>query len=651
MLVALLLLHGCSPATQSSGSAASNTTPSAPAASATIAAPLNLCRPADLPPADLRAKPGYTQMRVIVTDAQGNPVSGLKQSDLSMRTGEKTYPITFFRAENPPETPVSIVVVADVSATMYDKMIVKHGDLTRARAAIIEAGQDLNDCDEMAMVVVGGTNLKPDGLTLGPITYAQPFTTEKELPLSAAFFMAPSGKPLLADGIRMGLNAVADGHYTNRALVVMTDGLDSKAVADSVKVLESVPKGSFSFWVIGIGDPDTVNANSRLDAAAIKTLAVAGGGEAIFVKPVDSDNGASLSQAIKTIGTGAARGYTVGAVVPAGAETPAVVVKNRPSAIVSAARVSNELLTAVAALPPPVSAAQCINAPQVPSAISSQPGFSLLAVSVTDRNNTPVTGLKQSDFTASCGGSPCPIVYFEPAPSTTPLSLALVVDTSGSMRLKLQSVEREFARLIESLRPCDEVALFAFSNRTYLLQPSTIDHRRAAGRLALLQAGGPTALYDAIEHGLQLLAKVKEGRKALVVVTDGVDNKSGTPKDKLLADLRKAGVPVYVIGIGPAPSGASTAYLGPLASDPEVLDPGTLSEIARAGGGRDFVVPSMVEDQGEAFSATISSIMTDLTRSYTIGVDTSPSAPIAVVSLLNRSDSADISVLGNRAGN
>ncbi len=249
-----------------------------------------------------------------------------------------------------------------------------------------------------------------------------------------------------------------------------------------------------------------------------------------------------------TIANGLARGYTIGLVAPPTATKLSVTIANQPGAIVREEVVSSQLLAAAAELPEPVVCAA--GSAATPPAISSQPGFTLLTTTVMGTDQKLVQGLKQSDFQALCGGKPCPVVYLHEATSAEPKSIVIAIDSSGSMQPKLETVRRDLGKLIEGLGPCDQVALFAFTGRPYLLQPLTTRHKVAENRLTMLRAYGQTALYDAVEQSLRMLRKGKYERRAVVLVTDGMDNMSGTPKETLLTDLRRSGVPVYAIGIG-----------------------------------------------------------------------------------------------------
>ncbi len=91
---------------------------------------------------------------------------------------------------------------------------------------------------------------------LGAVTLAQSFTTDQSLALQKMYSVIPSGEKRLADGLRMGFETLSGAHYPNRAMVLMTDGLDQAAIDQSAPVLAQIRESGVSFWVIGIGDPD-----------------------------------------------------------------------------------------------------------------------------------------------------------------------------------------------------------------------------------------------------------------------------------------------------------------------------------------------------------------------------------------------------------
>jgi Ca-activated chloride channel family protein len=159
-------------------------------------------------------------------------------------------------------------------------------------------------------------------------------------------------------------------------------------------------------------------------------------------------------------------------------------------------------------------------------------------VNVTDKNGSIVGGLTKDDFAVFEDGRPQEIAIFEKQ-SEVPLNLTLAIDTSGSVQKDLSdeaAAARHFAHDI--LRPQDQMSVLEFATEVRELTPFTnklavIDHG-----LGELRGDWATALYDAICAGSERLGK-REGRKVLVVVSDGDDTaKSSTYAQALEAALR-----------------------------------------------------------------------------------------------------------------
>src|SRR5579863_6167371 len=132
--------------------------------------------------------------------------------------------------------------------------------------------------------------------------------------------------------------------------------------------------------------------------------------------------------------------------------------------------------------------------------LRQQPGYEQVTVTVTDPRGTYVTGLEKSDFKLYMDGQQRPIEFFR-KDLNTPVSVGILVDTSGSMVPKIPQAKAAIAEFISNLNPRDDVFLFAFSDRPFLLQGFTTNHAAVMSRLALLHAFGQTALYDVILDG------------------------------------------------------------------------------------------------------------------------------------------------------
>ena len=146
-----------------------------------------------------------------------------------------------------------------------------------------------------------------------------------------------------------------------------------------------------------------------------------------------------------------------------------------------------------------------------------------LNVSVTDRQGKKVTQLKREDFVVLEDGVPQEIVHF--APVDAPVNLVLLLDLSGSIGGKLKEMKKAAIRFVESLKDNDRMAVAVFTSRFKLVSGFTSDHKRLKHCIDdIKHPGGGTRLYDAEWKTFDLLGEIKEGRKAIVVLTDGVDS-------------------------------------------------------------------------------------------------------------------------------
>jgi Ca-activated chloride channel family protein len=146
-----------------------------------------------------------------------------------------------------------------------------------------------------------------------------------------------------------------------------------------------------------------------------------------------------------------------------------------------------------------------------------------LNVSVTDRQGKKVTALKREDFVVLENGVSQEIVHF--APVDAPVNLVLLLDLSGSIGGKLKAMKKAAIRFVESLKDNDRMAVAVFTSRFKLVTGFTSDHKRLKDCIDdIKHPGGGTRLYDAEWKTFDLLNEIKEGRKAIVVLTDGVDS-------------------------------------------------------------------------------------------------------------------------------
>lgn len=173
-----------------------------------------------------------------------------------------------------------------------------------------------------------------------------------------------------------------------------------------------------------------------------------------------------------------------------------------------------------------------------------------LPVTVLDAGGAPITGLKQSEFHVYEQGKPQKISNFNFA-SNLPLSVGVLVDHSGSMKPRMKEAREaavEFFRDI--IHGQDRAFIAGFSFDVTKVAPFVSDVAALEAQVkAIPDAEGGTSLYDAIVTGLYRFRSI-EGRKALIVVTDGEDTTSRVSYEDMLKYVRAARVPIYFIGVG-----------------------------------------------------------------------------------------------------
>ena len=268
---------------------------------------------------------------------------------------------------------------------------------------------------------------------------------------------------------------------------------------------------------------------------------------------------------------------------------------------------------------------------EVPTEGQPQTSVGRIQVTATDDTGRWVQDLRKQDLTVYEDGMQRPVLGLQ-RDIDTPISMGIVVDTSGSMSWKLEAAEAALQHFVGTLNPRDQVFLTAFSTRTFLLQDFT-DNPAALNRaIGILHANGETALYDAVVQGLQ---KVEQGRwpkKALLVMTDGMDNASSNSLNDAILAGRRGGVLIYTVGLGT--TGGSAMGMGPMfgggmrfgggfgrhmggGGEDERVDAATLERLSDETGATTFVMNPRVSDMS-ALDAHFQSISAELREQYTV---------------------------------
>jgi VWFA-related protein len=179
-----------------------------------------------------------------------------------------------------------------------------------------------------------------------------------------------------------------------------------------------------------------------------------------------------------------------------------------------------------------------------------------LNVKVADAAGKTLPNLKKEDFVVTEDGVAQVITHFEPV--TAPLHIVLLLDLSGSTSDKMKTMKRAAKQFVEALKPNDQVAIAGFTRRFFIISNFTTDRKLLKDRIDdMKNRHSGTAFYDAMWATLDLFDEAAAMRKAVVVLTDGVDNSLDHPDDsdyipkhpfdELMSRLAEADATVYPI--------------------------------------------------------------------------------------------------------
>jgi Ca-activated chloride channel homolog len=172
----------------------------------------------------------------------------------------------------------------------------------------------------------------------------------------------------------------------------------------------------------------------------------------------------------------------------------------------------------------------------------------VLHASVVDKHGKLVGDLPRSVFHVFENGAEQQIKDFRR--EDVPVSMAIVIDNSGSMRPKRLRVESASLQLVRASNPQDEVAIINFNDDYYLDQPLTNDIKKLEEGVSRIDSRGGTAMRDAISASIDYLkSDAKKDKKVLLVVTDGNDNTSSMTLERLVKKAQQSEILLYAIGL------------------------------------------------------------------------------------------------------
>ena len=486
-------------------------------------------------------------LEATVHDKTGRPIGGLDKSAFALEEDGARQELEVVRPE---ALPATYVMLVDSSQS------IAHG-IGFLRDAVTRFMRYLRPADRVLVI--------PFSRTIGAATGP---TDDVDTVLDALLAVHPGGGTSIYDAI-VSTSEMIRRREGRHVLVLLSDGYDEHSVATRDDAVRAVQTSGATAYVIGVGG---VAGISMKGEALLKSFAEATGGRAFFPYR-ESELPIIHDRVAADVATRYLLTYTPTNQRVDGSFRAVRLVTNDKTLIV---RTKPGYF---APKPPPV-----------------RPTLELTAVD----DNRRVLDVTREDLVVVEDGVPQTVEAFSEA--TSPVSIVLALDESGSMRRSAEGVKAAARSFVEALRKEDRLAVLRFADKAEIAHDLTQFRSEAMKAIDEYTSHGGTALWDAVHEANGRLRTV-EGRRVVVVMTDGRDENaaangpgSTTSFDDLLEELRTSGALVYAIGLG---SNVDRDRLQALA--------------ARTGGEASF--PETVE----ALSGEYARIVENLRRQYVIG--------------------------------
>lgn len=254
-----------------------------------------------------------------------------------------------------------------------------------------------------------------------------------------------------------------------------------------------------------------------------------------------------------------------------------------------------------------------------------------IPVSVFDRNGLYIPNLTKENFKIYENGKEQEIAYF--GTSEKPFTVILLLDTSPSTAYKIEEIQAAAIAFVDQLKSQDSVMVIEFDENIHVLTETTRDRQKIYKAIKKADFGGGTSIYDAVDFSLRKRLSTVEGRKAIVLFTDGVDTTSSKARyDDNLSDAEEGDAlifPIYyntffdnnmrngggVYSPFPFPGGGSSYPAPGTTKEEYALGRKYLNDLSEISGGKVFV-PEKVEG---GLTAAFEGIAEELRRQYNIG--------------------------------
>lgn len=242
--------------------------------------------------------------------------------------------------------------------------------------------------------------------------------------------------------------------------------------------------------------------------------------------------------------------------------------------------------------------------------------------SVTDRNGRAIPGMREADFSVYEDGSERKIVNVTPA--SEPFNLVLLLDVSGSVEERIDFIRKAARDFLNTASPQDRISIISFHDDIKIIANFTTDRRLLSQKLDELDAGGATALYDALGYTLvDTLKPLRGERTAVVIMSDGDDNRSFVPFPAILEATIESGALIYPLYVpsGLIPEGSvpkPSVTVDPMRSKYLTITTRAAEEGQKLadGSGGVFYSIKRIEDLQKAYDDVVAQMRTAYTITY-----------------------------------
>ena len=456
-----------------------------------------------LPPLEVIEETSVSSVLVeaTVTDPDGKYVSWLVKDDFTLNEDGVAQPLDLVQLQ---EVPTTFTLLVDASQSLNLRMIM-------VRSAARRLASSLREGDRVIIAPFRTSVLSTTGPTDDPTTIEE-----------AIGAIQSRGGTAILDALTTlpDLFSAVEGRHV---VILITDGYDEQSKAPYDVAIRALQRMQATVYVVGIGGVAGISLRGE---TLLRRIATQMGGRAFF--PIRE---AQLPDVHATVAADAFRRYLI-SYTPQNQDPDGTFRKITLATI----NPSYKIRTRdgyFAPAPPPV-----------------RPTIEFSAVAAGGGEPS----LSAADVVVLENGVPQVIDSFEEA--LAPISVSMVLDTSGSMRRAMTTAQAAARSFVTALRPTDPLSLVRFSDTVVVEHEFSERRQTTLDAIDRLQATGGTALFDALHASIATLSK-RDGRRAIVLLSDGRDeNNPGTGPGSqhtladVLAVLRESNTTVYAIGLG-----------------------------------------------------------------------------------------------------